>query len=67
MRAERCAWPRCRSTEIELTFLGRPLCPKHWERLCQMQDEGRGDEARALLGLPVTRSPHGPSETQLNP
>ena len=59
MPAERCAWPRCRSREIELTYLGRPLCCKHWDRLCHLQDEGRGAEARRLIGLPATQ-PHVP-------
>ena len=66
MRTERCAWPRCRSAEIELTYLGRPLCRKHWDRLCQMQDEGRGAEARDLLGLANTGQPRGSSEPQRN-
>jgi hypothetical protein len=64
MRAEHCAWPRCRSTEIELTFLRRPLCHKHWNRLCQMQDEGRGADARELLGLAGSGQPRNPSEPQ---
>lgn len=62
MRAERCAWPRCRSGEIELIYLGRPLCRKHWDRLCQMQDEGRGVDVRELLGLAGTGRPRGSSE-----
>lgn len=66
MRAERCAWPRCRSAEIELTYLGRPLCRKHWDRLCQMQDEGRGADARELLGMASAGWSSGPSETQRN-
>lgn len=62
MRAERCAWPHCRSAEIELTYLGRPLCRKHWGRLCQMQDEGRGVDARKSLGLPDSGPPRGAFE-----
>jgi len=67
MRAERCAWPRCQSAEIELTYLGRPLCRKHWDRLYQMQDEGCGAEARDLLGLAGTVPSRGSSEPQTNP
>jgi hypothetical protein len=66
MRAERCAWPRCRSAEIELTYLGRQLCRKHWDRLCEMQDEGRGADARELLGLAGTGQPRGSSGPQRN-
>ncbi len=66
MRAERCAWPRCSSAEIELTYLGRPLCRRHWDRLCQMQDEGHGADARALLGLAGAGQSRGSSEPQRN-
>ncbi len=52
MPPERCAWQGCRCTEIELTYLKKPLCLKHWERLCQWQDEGRDAEARRKIGLP---------------
>ncbi len=52
MPAERCAWPRCRSREIELTYLGRPLCHKHWDRLCGMLDDWRRAEVQQLLKLP---------------
>ena len=51
MRAERCAWKRCRSTEIHLTYLGKPLCQRHWLRLCELQEQGRDAEARQMIGL----------------
>lgn len=51
-RADRCAWKGCRCRVIELTYLKKPLCLRHWLRLCQMQDEGRDAEARHKLGLP---------------
>jgi len=66
MRAERCAWPRCRSVEIELTYLNRPLCRKHWGRLCQMQDQGHGADARELLGLSSNGQPRGTFKSQRN-
>ena len=47
----RCSWRGCRSREIELTYLGRPLCRTHWLRLCQWQEKGRDAEARAQIGL----------------
>ncbi len=52
MPAERCAWKGCRAREIELIYLRRPLCARHWERLCELQDQGRDAEARQKIGLP---------------
>jgi hypothetical protein len=52
MSRERCAWKGCRCREIELIYLKKPLCLKHWLRLCQMQEEGRDAEARRKIGLP---------------
>ena len=66
MQADRCARLRRRSAEIELTYLGRPLCCKLWDRLCQMQDEGRRAEARGLLDLAGAGQPRGTPEPQRN-
>jgi hypothetical protein len=52
MPPERCAWKGCRAREIELTYLRKPLCARHWERLCELLDEGREAEARQRIGLP---------------
>jgi len=57
---ERCAWPHCRSTTIELVYMRRPLCEKHWQKLAAMLDNGRRDEALAALG--IQRSPHPEDE-----
>jgi len=48
---ERCAWKRCRSTQIALTCLGKPLCERHWLRVRELQERGRDAEARQMLGL----------------
>jgi hypothetical protein len=42
----RCATPRCKG-EPAMTHLGKPLCQKCWERMCQAEDEG----ARAAVDL----------------
>lgn len=64
MSRERCAWKGCRSREIELTYLKKPLCARHWLRLCELQDEGRDAEARRMIGLPPrparSPAPHTP-------
>ena len=51
MNAERCAWKGCRQREIELAYRGKPLCKKHWLRLCAMQEAGREEQALARIGL----------------
>ncbi len=30
MTNEKCGWPRCRSTNIDVIWLGVPLCQKHY-------------------------------------
>ena len=52
MRPDRCAWPRCQSFDIALTYLRCPLCQRHWQQFCAWDEVGRGAEARAMLGLP---------------
>ncbi|KKN81085.1 hypothetical protein LCGC14_0323040 [marine sediment metagenome] len=37
--SETCKFPQCRSREIELIYLGKPLCLKHWRMLCRKYDE----------------------------
>ena len=51
MNTERCAWKGCRQREIELAYRGKPLCKKHWLRLCAMQEAGREEQALARIGL----------------
>ena len=51
MNAERCAWKGCRQREIELAYRGKPLCKKHWLRLCAMQEAGREEQALARIGI----------------
>ena len=52
----RCAWPRCRNTELALSWLGQPLCHRHWSAVCEITE--RGDEGYAeayeKLGIPQT-------------
>ena len=36
---EWCAFPRC-SAEIHLTWLGYPLCQRHWNQICEEQESG---------------------------
>ena len=32
--SDKCSYPRCRSRDIWITHLGKPLCQKHWEEIC---------------------------------
>ncbi len=56
MSIERCAWKRCRSGDIELTYLGKPLCLRHWLQFCAWQEQGREAAARQKIGLGVRQS-----------
>lgn len=49
MRAKCCAWPNCRAAETELTYLGQPLCRRHWVRFCHMQEERGHEQAYSEL------------------
>ena len=51
MSAERCAWKGCRQIEIHLHYRGKPLCQKHWLKLCAMQEDGREEHALERIGL----------------
>ncbi len=51
MNAERCAWKGCRQSEIELAYRGKPLCKKHWHKLCAMQEDGQEEQALAKIGI----------------
>jgi len=31
-----CGYPGCKSTDIELFYLGKPVCRNHWARLATM-------------------------------
>lgn len=50
-RLDRCRYPKCRN-EVEIIYLDRPLCWKHW----QMIDE-RPDLLRKKIGLPPMERP----------
>ena len=59
MSTERCAWKHCRSMDIHLTYLGQPLCQRHWLRLCELQEQGRDSAARQMIGLRPRENPRG--------
>lgn len=42
----RCCWDNCRITEIAVTYLGKPLCEKHWDKVAEMAVE----EVKKRLG-----------------
>lgn len=50
---EKCAYPRCRSRDLVLTYYGRPLCSRH-ERPAT-DDRAAQDAWRAELGLKPLR------------
>lgn len=50
-RLKRCQFPKCRSAEIQITYLGKHLCGKHWIKISTLPPE----KARNLLKLPQSR------------
>lgn len=52
MAADRCDWPRCASPSV-IGWLGKPLCDRHWRRVCELtgSPEGR-EEAYGTLRVP---------------
>jgi len=48
---KRCQFPKCRSTEIQITYLGKHLCGKHWIKISTLLP----DKARKLLKLPQSK------------
>lgn len=49
---DRCRWPNCRNVPA-LRYLGRDLCWKHWERLCELQDKRRAAHIAQMMALPM--------------
>jgi len=47
---DRCQWKRCRSAG-QLTYMGRPLCDRHWAEFCRLDEDGRLDAALARIGM----------------
>ncbi len=46
-----CDWKSCKR-ESTLVYLEKELCNDHWDKLCEMQDEGKEKAARKKIGLP---------------
>jgi hypothetical protein len=54
---ERCCWAGCRELE-SLTYFGRPLCMKHWGRLCALSETWQARHIAKMLNLPLERVQH---------
>jgi len=50
---DRCAWPRC-AGHPSVGWLGKPLCERHWEKVCRLTSGGREGflEAYGTLKVP---------------
>ncbi len=48
--SDTCAFRKCRA-DTDLTYLGKPICGRHWGQWCE-----RTDELRKRLGLPPKKS-----------
>lgn len=48
--SDRCVWPRCRSLAV-MTYLQRPICGRCWDRVCDLDYEGRSAEVDLKLRL----------------
>lgn len=52
----KCAWPRCRDREPAISWLGRPLCSRHWYMVCEMTERGENGYAEAYEKLHVPQT-----------
>ncbi len=51
--AERCVYPRCRSTDTVVIYLDHPLCEQHWA----LADNPDPNFLRRKLGMPEQELP----------
>jgi len=51
---DRCAWPRCASGTV-VGWLGKPLCERHWEKVCEMTSAGQSGYLKAYETLKVSK------------
>lgn len=47
---DRCQYKKC-GKEIEVIYLGRGLCEKHWEKVCKMPRE----KVYELFGIKIAK------------
>jgi hypothetical protein len=48
--SDSCFWAGC-SRPAVMTYLERPLCDKHWKRVCDLSDEGNQAHLTKMLGI----------------
>ena len=41
-----CSYSKCKD-KVEITYCGKPLCDKHWNKLCDKTP----DEVKEILGV----------------
>ena len=54
-----CRYPNCRSKDIHIMYLDRPLCAKHWQKIAEMPLE----KVRGCLKLKPSELPFPASTT----
>ena len=66
----KCRWKGCSiSSVLEYSpdskkYSLRGLCWKHWQLLCSLQEKGKGNTARAKIGLPPEEKQTKSSEAE---
>jgi len=68
-----CQWPlrkkrRCNRKatiiyEVE-TRNGIGMCQEHFDKFCEMQENGHDEKARSLIGLPSRKTPYSQKEQE---
>lgn len=57
-----CRYPKCRSTDIQIIYLGKPLCSKHWEKIASMPLEKAAGLLKITRPAPAARKTADPFE-----
>lgn len=50
MTNDKCNWKHCRNVS-DLGYLGKGICSEHWSKFCEMQEQGKENQARKKIGL----------------
>ena len=61
MTDDTCTWPACKADGSGISWMGRPLCDRHWLELIDEQDNGLSndellDKLRRPAGEPAEES-----------
>jgi hypothetical protein len=57
-----CRYPKCRSNDIQIIYLGKPLCSKHWDKIASLPLEKVAGLLKVALPAPRTVKTEDPFE-----